>query len=337
MNTKKYDFYPTEMIKGTRNMTVCPEFIKYCRIGARKLKKKLAKQLRDYYDEVIVEDGFIYCRSVNAPCLLTAHMDTVHENVMQNYYEWTNEKGQHIVASPDGIGGDDRCGVYMIMKILKETDLRPAILFCEDEEIGGIGSAKFVMTDYIGGLKGMKYLIELDRCNGDDLVFYDDANNDFHYFCESVTGYRESWGSFSDISNLAPACGVSAVNISCGYYDQHTKKETVNIEEMQHSIKMTKLLIEESQNETTPFFEYEEDRYAKYYGKYGSYYDYYGDFNSYKPAITTSHVIEFTFVKDGAEVIQDVKADDEYEAVAKLMIDNPTICYNDIVDYYWVQ
>ena len=349
--------YPESMRKGTKNHTTFPEFIKYCQIGKKKLKKKLIKKLQHYYDEVIVGDGYIYCRAVNAPCLLTAHMDTVHKVVVQNYYEWTNEKGEHIIASPDGIGGDDRCGVYMIMKILQTTDLRPAILFCEDEEEGGVGSEKFVKKTYVDEtgeektfieeLSNLKYLIELDRAHADDLVFYDDDNSEFHEFCADVTGYIETYGSFSDICNLSPVCGIASVNISCGYHDQHTLRETVNMEEMYRSMDVVIKLIREAQKDETPAYEFVEYKYPFKYTKnysWGDYYgNYYGDYDYYnygtKPTTTATdtHVIEFTFFMNGIEITTDIICDDEYEGVAKLMINNPTICYNDIIDYYWVR
>ena len=43
---------------------------------------------------------------------------------------------------PDGIGGDDRCGVFNILDILSQGYL-PHVIFSWNEEIGGVGATKF--------------------------------------------------------------------------------------------------------------------------------------------------------------------------------------------------
>ena len=119
-------------------------------------------------------------------------------------------------------------------------------------------------------------MIELDRANENDAVFYDCDNEDFTKYILEQTGYTESYGSFSDISTLAPKAKVAAVNLSCGYYNAHTEKEEVVYEEMMSTAKIVEklLTIEKDCNQ----FEYIESPYS--YSSYG-YYGYYG--NSYKP------------------------------------------------------
>ena len=57
--------------------------------------------------------------------------------------------------------------------IITRTKYRPDILFCEDEEIGGIGSSKFARSKYVSHLTDLKYLVDLDRANDKDAVYYD--------------------------------------------------------------------------------------------------------------------------------------------------------------------
>ncbi len=52
------------------------------------------------------KDKFILVKGV-APILLVAHLDTVHKNLVRNIC--TSADG-NILMSPQGIGGDDRCG-----------------------------------------------------------------------------------------------------------------------------------------------------------------------------------------------------------------------------------
>ena len=254
--------------KGKRNKTAFPEqFVKICRYEQKELKSYLVKKLAKYYCEgdVIVSDGFIYVRG-QMPVCVTAHMDTVHKEKCREIYGYHDKKNnRNIISSPQGIGGDDRCGIYMIMNIIQTTNYRPYILFCEDEEIGSVGCRKFTMTEYVDELKDVLFAIELDRANANDLVYYDDINTDFHNWCMEVTGYVENRGSWSDISELCPEIGASGVNISCGYYNAHHTDEYVVLEEMMSSIKATKKLLKASK-ELTEKFEYKEDRYLYGYG-----------------------------------------------------------------------
>lgn len=305
--------------KGRKNKSKHMDFVNICKMEQPFLKSYVYEQLKQYYTDVEIGDGFVYAKGVQK-VLLTAHMDTVHHEPVREFYEYI-EKGRTIISSPQGIGGDDRCGVYMILNILRTTQLRPYILFCEDEEIGGIGSQKFCGTPFINDLKEMNCLIELDRANANDLVYYDDVNVNFHDWCSRITGYTETWGSFSDISHLSPACGVSGVNISCGYYNAHTTDEYVVMEEMFESINKTIDLI----NASIEQFKYVEDL-------RGSYWDtpsYYGDLTA--PDYGT---VRFSFVLDDAKTEIQTEGESFYTCVAKLLMNNPELKWADIYDYY---
>lgn len=268
--------------KGRKNQTDFPEFVNICKLSEKKLKQFLCRKMKDIYGEenTIIGDGYIYCRG-DIPVLLTAHMDTVHAKLVKDFYEdiQTDENGNitHVISSPQGIGGDDRCGIYAILKVI-EAGYYPYILFCEEEETGGIGSKKFCKTKYITELSELKFLLELDRANANDLVFYDNDNQDWIDWIEDETNWKKSWGTFSDISHLSPACEISSVNLSCGYYKAHTVYEYVKVEEMLEMIEMVKHLLEASEKVKEPFI-YKEavhswNRYG--YGYNWDGYDYYG-------------------------------------------------------------
>lgn len=263
---------------GTKNFTEFPQFVNLCTVSQKVLKILLELRLKSAgYTEIISGDGYLYAKG-NVPILLTAHMDTVHKELVQDYYEYYDkEKDQHIISSPQGIGGDDRCGVYMILELIKTH--KCSVLFCEDEEIGCVGSGKFCKSTFIDDLKDMKYLIELDRRSDNDAVFYDCENDDFTKFIEDNTGYTEAYGSCSDISHLAPAAKVAAVNFSCGYYNAHTTSEYVIIEEMLNTIEVVRKLLDVECEQ----FEYIEKPLLSHNwksgGYYGGYYDrYYDDY-----------------------------------------------------------
>ena len=258
-------------LKGRKNETEYPKFIDLCKHTQNELKIILGTELLEAgYNEVVTGDGYVYAKGT-VPVLLTAHMDTVHRELIKDFYEYFDEeKKQHIISSPQGIGGDDRCGIYMILELIKTH--KCSVLFCEDEESGGQGSSKFCKTELIEELSGLNYLIELDRKGDNDAVFYDCDNADFTKFIEDNTGYKENYGSFSDISTLSPACKVASVNLSCGYYNAHTTSEYVIMEEMFNTIEVVKKLLDVECEQ----FEYIENKY--YGGYYSNYYgNYYGN------------------------------------------------------------
>lgn len=329
------------------NKNELKQFLNICKMSEESVKMYLKGKLHKYYETVIDEDGFLYAKG-NYPVLLTAHMDTVHTQLVSEVAMTTETytgKEQHIISSPQGIGGDDRCGIFMILSILQNgnKDKKPSVLFCEQEEKGGIGSDKFTLTKYIDDLKEMKYLIELDRANANDLVFYDDVNYDFHDFCEKTTGFREAFGSFTDICNLSPVCGVSSVNISCGYYHQHTLKEFVVLEEMEDAIKATKKLIDAAENvEQFEFVEYKPKGNKYNYGYYNYDYDYdydnYGYSYSGKRYYSSSGKDDIelfvNYLYNGNEEEVRIVGKTEEECWMKFFMEYSEVCFNDVLDFY---
>lgn len=111
----------------------------------------------------------------------------------------------------------------MILQIIRTV--RCHVLFCEDEEIGGVGADLFVES---GIRPKVNFIVELDRRGWNDAVFYECGNLEFVEFVEGF-GFREDAGSFSDISILAPHLETAAVNISAGYENEHTRYEHIDL------------------------------------------------------------------------------------------------------------
>lgn len=304
------------------------KFTKICKLPQDILKKYLVCRLKTAgYKEIIIKDGYIYARG-DIPYLLTAHMDTVHKVTCRNYIvEYIGNKTK--VWSKDGIGGDDRCGIHMILRII-EDGCKPSVLFCEDEEIGGVGSNKFCKSKYIDELKEMKYLIELDRMNGNDAVFYDCNNEEFTQFIIYNTGYKKSWGSFSDISNLSPACKVASVNLSCGYYNPHTTREYVVMEEMEDTINIVKKLLSISD---CKHFDYIESEYIPNYYNYCDCYDCYDyNYNYYNSEDISGIEVEYVD-KNNKECIGFGYGKTMNEALLDFFLCYRNVCYDDVLNY----
>jgi len=312
------------------------KFIKICKKDQMELKGWLEKLLKAKYKDVINEDGFLYARGDGkTPILLTAHMDTVHKETCREVNIFKGD-GATIISSPQGIGGDDRCGIWMIYMILKKTKYRPSILFCEDEEIGGVGSEKFTETQYINELRELKYLVELDRANHNDAVYYDCGNLDFQDYIADTIGYKDAYGSFSDIGHLSPECDKASVNLSCGYYKAHTTDEYVIFEEMFNTFKAVKKLCALAKESEA--YDYQEDRpYNNLYeyGLFGGNYNYnynYDDDEIFLEEEKSTYEIVFK-ATDGKEDYYYVDAVSYEEALGYWMLDNPTRCYGDLIDY----
>lgn len=191
------------------------------------LKEYLDLHLQDLGYTTVNKKGFLYAEG-DIPVLLVAHLDTVHSEKAEII---CFSEDMRYIMSPQGIGGDDRCGVYMIMQLIR--DYKCHVLFCEDEEIGGRGANKFVTSK----LKpGVNFIVEMDRRGSNDAVFYHCDNPDFTDFVLSF-GFEENHGTFSDISVIAPPLNTAAVNISAGYYNEHRLHEYIDMLAVENNIR----------------------------------------------------------------------------------------------------
>lgn len=288
-------------------------FRRICTMAQKDLKEYLANRLGETHDDIYVGDGFVYAQG-EFPVLLVAHLDTVHEELPKTF---EYDKRTDTLSSPEGIGGDDRCGIYMILEVIKRYNC--SVLFCEDEEIGGIGAGKFVKTELASRLK-FNYIIEFDRKGHNDAVFYDCDNPEFEDFI-TKDYYKTAYGSFSDISTLAPALGCAAVNLSCGYYNAHTKSEYVVMKEMSNSIREAcNILKRTTENDK---FEYIECKHS-YGGWWKDFAIGYGDTSGQE-----CYLIEYCDEDYNDEVVE-VYARSEEEAIGKFCIANPDIPFANV-------
>lgn len=211
------------------------------------MHQAMVQYLKDKYEKVIVTKDYIVAVG-DIPIALVAHMDTVFENpVVDLYYD--QRKG--VLWSPQGLGADDRAGIFAILKIV-QSGLRPAIIFTTDEEQGGLGATALGTREC--PIPGLKYMIQLDRHGTNDCVFYECFNEDFYDYVESF-GFCEAYGSFSDISFLMPQWNICGVNLSVGYEDEHSEVETLHIAPLYDTIAKVKKMLSETE---IPDFEYDE-------------------------------------------------------------------------------
>ena len=225
------------------------------------LKKVMSNFLRKKYTKVTETKDYLFAEG-EIPVALVAHMDTVFDKPVTDMF-YDNRK--NVIWSPQGLGADDRAGVYAIIQIVR-SGLRPHIILTTDEEKGCLGAAELAKLQC--PFENLQYVIELDRRGTNDCVFYDCENPQFVDYVEQF-GFTEAYGSFSDICEICPEWGVAGVNLSIGYQDEHSYQELLFVGPMLATIDKVKKMLQE---DDIPFFKYIPSPYAwnwKTWGKDG--------------------------------------------------------------------
>ena len=210
----------------------------------------MKQYLKKKYDNNVIATQDYIIAIGNIPIALVAHMDTVFKTPVSDLY-YDQRKG--VLWSPEGLGADDRAGIFAIIKIIQEG-LRPSIILTTGEEQGGLGACALVEAHPECPIPGLKYLIQLDRRGTNDCVFYDCYCPEFVDYVESF-GFCERWGSFTDISFLMPEWQTVGVNLSVGYEDEHSLIEILNIGPLFDTIRKVKKMLTETE---IPDFKYDE-------------------------------------------------------------------------------
>ena len=185
------------------------------------------------------------------PCVVS-HIDTVH----RSHIDLINEKirldivedvkGNLIAYNPltkeqTGVGGDDKCGVFVCLSLFLEMDVLKGAFFVE-EEIGMLGSREACeeFFDNVG------YAIQFDApsanwitevCSGIKIL-----DETFKHKVKPVLkegGYTKfSNDPFTDVNQLSQKFDFNCLNLGCGYYEQHRDTEYVVVEEVEKSLNM---------------------------------------------------------------------------------------------------
>ncbi len=181
---------------------------------------------------------FLYVRGQRKnKVLLVAHADTVWDDFFK---ESRHERHELIFSSGIfqssssvcGIGADDRAGCAMLW-LLK--DLGHSLLITDGEEAGGLGS-DWLMSDPTNSdiaeeiNTQHQFMIQLDRRHGSDFKCYSVGTDEFRDYVHCMTGYTEpDRYSYTDIVTLCQE--ITGVNLSVGYRNEHSSKESLCVEE----------------------------------------------------------------------------------------------------------
>jgi di/tripeptidase len=229
--------------------------------------------------------------------MFISHTDTVHnlvdeiivkEEYLLRPYTFGKDFGSEQVLclkaydkddKPTGIGGDDKCGIYICLELLRQLD-KVKIAFFVSEETGCHGSK---MVD-------LKFLEDVGYCTqydapGDHLISYScmgtvlfDENSEF--FDIAYRSISEGFGNemmvqshpYTDIMMIKQKSNLSCINMSCGYYNMHTANEFVSIYDVERAIVAGKNMVErlglkkyefkqepKSTTTTTTLFDFEDE------------------------------------------------------------------------------
>jgi di/tripeptidase len=206
-------------------------------------------------DNVVKDENFFY------PCVVS-HTDTVHEinEIFIQESELPNAQDElksSLFAldgngKPTGIGGDDKCGVFACLTLLKELPNLKAAFFVS-EETGCHGSLKantgfFANVGYAIQFDAPENWMVTEKCFGQVLF---DRDSDFFKLCDKVL--TESMNQnfmeymvhpYTDVYALRKSFDFSCINFSIGYYNYHTRNEYVVIEDVYNGIEIGKKMIE---------------------------------------------------------------------------------------------
>lgn len=274
------------------------------------LVKAAAKHLLGYYPTAFLNgDHFIYAVG-ESPICLVAHMDTVrdpqvdpkdtfkrHASHVGKGYELVQFR--NILRNRTGVlGADDRAGVFGIFEILRRCKAEklplPSVILTNGEESGGKGVKVMLACNSFGKRDEgrTRLFVEMDRQGCNEWVTYGATlPKPVIEYVESF-GFVSGRGSYSDIADLQEEYLIPAVNLSIGYYSQHSDSERLHLDEMHTTINRVFGMIKDPIAELHPVAK--KPQYATYYsGRRGSYLDeadFYGSYTrqptSVLPAVT---------------------------------------------------
>lgn len=224
-----------------------------------------SNNIEHYVDEsynvyAIKKDGTLNSNDYY-PCVVS-HTDTVHDLDSINIKEemLPNADGELKLSlkayddfgSPTGIGGDDKCGIFACLELLKEMPNLKAAFFVS-EETGCHGSRKadkrfFNDVGYAIQFDAPENWMVTETCFGKRLF---NKSSEFFQTCDNILNEnmsdRKEYMShpYTDVWALKGLFDFSCINFSIGYYKYHSVNEYVVVEDTFNGTDIGKKMIEQ--------------------------------------------------------------------------------------------
>jgi len=261
------------------------------------------------------------------PCIV-AHMDTVQTPDRLKMFRERNGKIYGLLHKQQtGIGADDKNGIYIALEAFKKTAKPLTLLFTHGEETGCIGATAVKGTD----VKNIAYFLEFDRKGAGDIIDY--GSKEFISEVSKIGksyGYKTAPGLFTDVATLSRMQGISAVNLSCGYYNHHTPQEFTMWQELQNALQFCLALLEKLPLRKYQY-EYTHPASYNYYGYTGKWSDRQpSKYSKYNYCDYCGQFTEIETIKGIGMICEDCK--EEYKtSIEDLINTDPT---DDELNYY---
>ena len=164
--------------------------------------------------------------------MFTAHTDTVHK--VGGLQEVVIENSFARSANSNCLGADCTTGLWILLGMI-EAGVEGVYVAHAAEEIGGIGSSSLVI-DKPDWLNYVDICISMDRYGTNSIITHQSymrtASDAFANSLSAVLGMRsmqpDTNGLYTDSFEYAEVV-AECTNISVGYYDQHTSKESQDL------------------------------------------------------------------------------------------------------------
>lgn len=263
---------------------------------------------------------------------LSAHMDTVRDSFDKRISSGIVDTGSNIIYTGTVIGGDDKCGVAIILRLLSEGK-KINFIFSRDEETG-LKGAHAIGNDRELSSKikdNCLYGLILDRKGNSDILCTQNnyGTKEFEVALEKCSKdngfiYSSARGTLCDADVYNEF--ISCANLSVGYYNQHTDREFIDINEF----KIAKLFVEAVIDGVTDRFiapeaiSYGYPSYCGYNGYYG-YGGYTGNIYNYpksnkKNSYSTKEAITVIY-QEGSSNIDYIPLELHFFSVEKKLFD----------------
>ncbi len=188
-------------------------------------------------------------KSNTYPCLV-CHIDQV-QRIHSKDFKAIETRDIIFGYSPsnyqfEGVGADDKNGILLALEALKKYDSLKAVFF-KEEETGCRGSSACELSFF----EDCRFVIQCDRRGNSDLITSigctDLCSEQFIIGLNAERfGYIETTGLMTDVEVLKErGLSVSAVNISCGYYNPHTDDEITVKRDLEKCWKLVQHIIED--------------------------------------------------------------------------------------------
>ena len=191
-------------------------------------------------------ENFVYIPGTREEAvLLVAHADTFNPGGKAIVLE---EEGDVIRNSDRSkiLGADDRAGCAMLW-LLRETG--HGLLVTDGEEAGcrGAGFLCYGCPDLSEEInRRYQFMIQIDRRNGTDYKCYDVGTDEFRTYVKGKTGFADS-GRRSRTDIVVLCDKICGVNLSCGYYDEHTPSEHIRKSEWLNTLAVLRKWLAEAE------------------------------------------------------------------------------------------